>query len=67
MDALMPCGTLGGYERHRDYGQPTCAKCRAARRRYDAARQRARREQSDLFKQVLDLIAGRCRDAGLLP
>ena len=69
--ALQPCGTRGAYQRHRAYGQVPCEACTRAHTAYNkrnAARRRAPvAEQAALFRQLLDLITGECRRAGMLP
>lgn len=36
--AVQPCGTTGGYYRHRKRGEAVCPQCRAALRDYSRAR-----------------------------
>lgn len=36
-----PCGTYGGYKRHRREQTPICDKCRWARRNYEARERRS--------------------------
>jgi WhiB family redox-sensing transcriptional regulator len=37
------CGTLSGYVRHQELGEPSCERCREAKRIDTAERRRARR------------------------
>jgi hypothetical protein len=67
MRALYPCGTKAAYDRHLLYHQVPCADCTAAKRRHDTACRRGRAEQAALFRQLLGLLAGVCREEGMLP
>ena len=39
---IQPCGTMGGYQRHRKRLEPTCLPCRKAKAAYDRDRYRER-------------------------
>jgi len=71
---LQPCGTRAAYNRHLAHHQLPCEECYkanrhrlAAQRRPATVRRQAAAEQDALFRQLLDLIAGECRRAGMLP
>ena len=73
--ALQPCGTRAAYTRHCARREAIDAACRrantlhqAAWRKRDARRKRlGELRQQLLFRQLLDLIAGECQKAGMLP
>jgi len=70
MADLKPCGTRAGYKRHLDHREVPDEACVRANWQYIARYRknatRARQDQDDLFRQLLDLIAGECRRAGML-
>jgi hypothetical protein len=75
MRALQPCGTVAAYKRHLGLREVPDDACRQAHRQAQAAwRKRDARKrrvgelhQQALFRSLLDLIAGECRRAGMLP
>lgn len=44
---LAPCGSYGGYQRHKKAGEQACDGCREANRRYMQARRAERPEERD--------------------
>jgi len=72
---LKPCGTRAAYIRHCGRHEVIDEACRQANtlkqaewRKRDARKRRAAGlHQQLLFRQLLDLIAGECRRAGMLP
>jgi len=72
---LQPCGTRAAYIRHcarRELIDDACQQAnrsqQAAWRKRNARKRRlAELRQQLLFRQLLDLVAGACREEGLLP
>lgn len=61
--ARISHGTNAGYRKHLRTRTVPCGECRQAHAAYG----RACRSTGQLFRQVIDLIAGVCREAGMLP
>jgi hypothetical protein len=66
------CGTAGAYQRHLYHKETPCRACTDARAADTARRRKQRRDLSTaataaLFRELLDLITGECRRAGMLP
>lgn len=60
-----PHGTLAAWRRHLVNGGQPCRSCEMAHQLALEARQRARLDMA--WRELLDLIAGECRRAGMLP
>lgn len=65
MKTREPHGTLEAWRDHRRNGTHPCPSCQQAYAWWQQAQDRA--ATADAWRQLLDLIAGECRRAGLLP
>ena len=65
MTGREPHGTFAGWRRHLRDGYQPCGSCEQAHRLLLDVQDQARLAES--WRRLLDLIAGECRRAGMLP